>query len=149
LLHHHHWHFSTSSRGLRACATAALLDELLPGIAAQRTNGRAQTLAIRGLGPDFTVHKANESFYHLFGLRPTQTEGKSLFEIGNGQWNILKLRQLLEEVLPRNKEVKDFALEATFGIQGLRKLLLNARRFYDEGWGTQMMLLAIEDVTEK
>ena len=101
------------------------------------------------LGADFVVHKANESFYQTFGLRPSQTEGKSLFDVGEGQWNVLKLRQLLEEVLPKNKEVRDFSFETTFDGEGPRKLLLNARRFYDEGWGIQMMLLAFEDVTNK
>jgi two-component system CheB/CheR fusion protein len=101
------------------------------------------------LGADFVVHKANDAFYTTFGLKQSRTEGRPLFEIGDGQWNILKLRQLLEEVLPKNKEVKDFPVEAVFDGQGPRKLLLNARRFYDEGWGMQMMLIAIEDVTNK
>jgi two-component system CheB/CheR fusion protein len=96
------------------------------------------------LGPDFVIHKANDSFYKMFDLRAGQTEGRPLFEIAEGQWNILKLRQLLEEVLPQNKEVKDFSVDANFDGKP-RKLVLNARRFYDEGWGMQMILLAFDD----
>lgn len=101
------------------------------------------------LGADFRVHKANESFYHTFRMTPDETEGRFLHEAGQGQWNTLELRKLLEEVLPQNKQIRDFPLEATFSEIGKRKLLINAYRFRDEGWGLQMILMAIEDVTGK
>ncbi len=101
------------------------------------------------LGEDLTVRKANASFYHTFHLKPEETEGKFIYDAGDGQWNMLELRKLLEEVLPKNKQVHDFHLEANFRDIGARKLLLNARHFYDEGWGVKMILLAIEDVTRK
>jgi len=101
------------------------------------------------LGADLRVRRANDSFYRAFGLRPEETEGRFLYESGQGQWNTLELRKLLEDVLPKSKEIRDFPLEATFPEIGKRNLLVNAFRFYDEGWGLQMILMAIEDVTVK
>ena len=80
---------------------------------------------------------------------PEETEGRFLYEAGQGQWNTEELRKLLEEVLPKSKEIRDFPLEATFRDTGKRKLLINAMRFYDEGWGHETILMAIEDVTGK
>jgi two-component system CheB/CheR fusion protein len=99
------------------------------------------------LGADLKVRKANEAFYRTFGMKPEDTEGQFIYEAGQGQWNTLELRKLLEDVLPKSKEIRDFPMEATFPEIGKRKLLVNAFRFYDEGWGLQMILMAIEDVT--
>jgi two-component system, chemotaxis family, CheB/CheR fusion protein len=99
------------------------------------------------LGADLRVRKANDAFYRAFRLRPEQTEGRLLYEASDGQWNTLELRKLLEDVLPKSKEIRDFPLEATFPEIGKRNLLVNALRFYDEGWGLQTILMAIEDVT--
>jgi two-component system CheB/CheR fusion protein len=99
------------------------------------------------LGADLRVRKANESFYRTFHMVAEETEGRFLYEAGNGQWNTLDLRKLLEDVLPKSKEIRDFPLETTFSEIGKRKLLINAFRFYDEGWGLQTILMAIEDVT--
>ena len=99
------------------------------------------------LGADLKVRKANDAFYRRFHMRPENTEGRFLYEAGEGQWNTLELRKLLEDVLPRSKEIRDFPLEATFPELGKRNLHINAFRFYDEGWGLQTILMAIEDVT--
>jgi two-component system CheB/CheR fusion protein len=99
------------------------------------------------LGADLKVRKANEAFYRKFHMRPEETEGRYLYEAGDGQWNTLDLRRLLEEVLPKSVEIHDFPLEANFPDIGKRKVLINAFRFYDEGWGSQTILMAIEDVT--
>jgi two-component system CheB/CheR fusion protein len=99
------------------------------------------------LGADLKVRMANESFYRAFHLKPEETVGRFLYEAGQGQWNTLDLRNLLEDVLPRNREIRDFPLEATFPEIGRRQLLVNAYRFHDEGWGLQLILMAIEDVT--
>jgi two-component system CheB/CheR fusion protein len=82
-------------------------------------------------------------------MRPEETEGRFLYDAGEGQWNTLDLRKLLEDILPRSKEIRDFPLEANFPDIGKRNLLINALRFYDEGWGLQTILMAIEDVTGK
>jgi two-component system CheB/CheR fusion protein len=99
------------------------------------------------LGGDLKVRQANEAFYRAFRMKPEETEGRFLYEAGKGQWNTLDLRKLLEDVLPKSKEIRDYPLEATFPEIGERKLLINAVRFYDEGWGLQTILMAIEDVT--
>jgi two-component system CheB/CheR fusion protein len=99
------------------------------------------------LGADLKVRKANESFYRKFQMKPEETEGRFLYKAGRGQWNTSDLRKLLEDVLPKSKEIRDFPLQATFPEVGKRNLLINAVRFYDEGWGLQTILMAIEDVT--
>jgi two-component system CheB/CheR fusion protein len=99
------------------------------------------------LGADLKLRKANEAFYRAFHLKPEETEGQFIYEIASGQWNTLALRNLLEDVLPKNREIRDFPLEATFPEIGPRKLNVNAYRFHDEGWGLQMILMALEDVT--
>jgi two-component system CheB/CheR fusion protein len=98
-------------------------------------------------GSDLKIRKANDAFYRAFHAKPEETEGHFLYEAGQGQWNTLDLRKLLEEVLPKSEKIRDFPLDATFLEIGHRKLLINAYRFYDEGWGLQMILMAIEDVT--
>ncbi len=99
------------------------------------------------LGPDLSVRRANDSFYRHFRLQPAETEGRFIYEVGQGQWNMLKLRELLENILPRKTQIFDYEVEASFPEIGDRCLRLNARRFYDEGWGIQTILLGIEDVT--
>jgi two-component system CheB/CheR fusion protein len=101
------------------------------------------------LGADLKVRKANDSFYRAFRMKPEETEGRFLYEAGQGQWNTLDLRKMLENVLPKSREIRDFPLEATLPEIGKRNLLINALRFYDEGWGLQTILMAIEDVTGK
>src|ERR1051326_4271180 len=100
------------------------------------------------LWPDLKVRMANEPFYRAFRLKPEETVGRFLYEAGQGQWNTLDLRRLLEELLPRSQEIRDYPLEATFAEIGHRKLLINAYRFHDAGWGLQLILMAIEDVTQ-
>ena len=58
------------------------------------------------LEPDLRVRKANEAFYATFGVTAGQTEGRLIYELGNGQWNIPALRKLFEEILPQSKVFK-------------------------------------------
>jgi chemotaxis protein methyltransferase CheR len=67
--------------------------------------------------------------------------------LGGGQWNIPRLRQLLEEILPKDSHFRDFEVEQHFPSIGPKKMLLNARRLNFEKDNQQMILLAIEDVT--
>jgi two-component system CheB/CheR fusion protein len=93
------------------------------------------------------VTAANPAFYRAFEVSPEETEGRLIFELGNGQWNIPRLRQLLEEVVPRNSRVDDFAMSHNFAGLGTRDMLLNARRVELQP-GSAFILLSIEDVTE-
>jgi len=101
------------------------------------------------LDADLNVKKANHSFYHTFNVNPEQTEGALIYDLGNRQWDIPKLKELLEEILPQNTKFHDFELEHCFETIGRKIMHLNARRIYKEGNQNQLILLAIEDVTER
>ncbi len=101
------------------------------------------------LNSEFRILKATPSFYATYQVGQTETEGRSFFELGNGQWNIPRLRTLLEDLLPRDKRVEDFDLAHDFPSIGHRQVLLNARQVYRKSQGTGTILLAIEDVTER
>jgi len=115
------------------------INRALDGISATIT----QPLLI--LGFDMRVRNTNEAFRKLFGVTAPQVHGHILYEIGDGQWDKAELRTLLEEALAKNKHVANFELDAELPDLGTRKLSLNARRFYEEGRGIQIILLAIED----
>ncbi len=92
---------------------------------------------------------ANNSFYKKFSVKPQETEGRPIFEIGDNQWDIPKLRELLQELLPTNTSFSDFEVEHDFPKIGRRTMILNARRIHDGGPKTHRILLAIEDITER
>jgi two-component system CheB/CheR fusion protein len=94
------------------------------------------------------VTAANPAFYRIFDVSREETERRLIYELGNGQWNIPRLRELLEEIVPRNSRVDDFAMSHDFPHHGPREMLLNARRVEMQP-GHPFILLAIEDVTEK
>jgi len=97
------------------------------------------------LGWDLRVRYANLSFYDHFMASREQTEGRFIWELGNGQWNIAELRTLLERILPEQNSFDDYEIEHEFETIGLRTMLLNARRLDH----TNLILLAIRDVTEQ
>lgn len=96
---------------------------------------------------DLRIKTANRSFYKTFGLSEEQVEGRLLYDLDNRQWNIPKLRQLLEDVIPENAQFHGFELRHTFPGIGEKVLLLNARRLIQRIHGQQLILLAIEDIT--
>lgn len=99
------------------------------------------------LDGDLKVITASRSFYQTFQVQPESTEGVLLYELGDGQWNIPSLRELLEKILATNASFEDFAVEHDFPGIGHKKMLLNARRVHREGIDTGRILLAIEDTT--
>ena len=101
------------------------------------------------LRADLSVNTANEGFYQTFKTAPDQTEDRLIFELAGGAWRTPKLRALLEEVLPRNSFFNDFEITQDFPHIGRRTMLLNARRLDQGGGGPPMILLAIQDVTER
>lgn len=92
------------------------------------------------------VISTNQAFYDTFRVSPEETEGKSFYSIGNGQWGIAELKNLLEEILPECSEFKDFKVTHDFPKIGKKTMLLNARQIYRESVGTKTILLAIEEV---
>jgi chemotaxis protein methyltransferase CheR len=101
------------------------------------------------LDSDLKVIKANHSFYRTFKVKPEATEGVLIYDLGNQQWDIPKLRELLEDILPQNSTFNDFEVEHNFETIGRKIMHLNARRIYREFNHTRLILLAIEDVTDR
>jgi PAS domain S-box-containing protein len=101
------------------------------------------------LDTDLRVISVNHSFYQTFKVKPEDTKGKLIYDLGNRQWNISKLRVLLEEIIPRDNKFQNFEVEHEFPTIGRKIMLLNARQIYSKGIGAQMILLAIEDITER
>jgi len=95
------------------------------------------------LHPDLTVKSVNPSFYKHFLVKPAETIGRKIYDLGNGQWEIPKLRELLEDVLPTDREFNDYQVEHDFEDLGRRVMLLNGRRLDH----VQLILLGIRDIT--
>ena len=91
---------------------------------------------------------ANHAFYETFQVTAAQTEHRSIFELGNGQWNIPSLRSILEAIMAGNAQFQDVEIQHDFEQIGHKIMLLNARKMPPIG-DTQMILLAIEDITEQ
>lgn len=94
------------------------------------------------------VTLANPVFYRTFQVSPEETKGRLIYELGNGQWDIPRLRELFHEITSRNTRIDGYEVRHKFQHLGLRHMILNARRIEPPG-GTQMILLSIEDVTRK
>ena len=99
------------------------------------------------LRADLRVNTASDAFYENFGVTPAATEGRLIYEIGNGQWNIPKLRELLEEIIPQKTIFNRFEVTHQFPIIGTRTMLLNARRVDNAEGVPERVLLTIEDIT--
>ena len=101
------------------------------------------------LDSDLKVLTANSAFYRAFNVKSAETEGVLIYDLGNRQWDIPDLRKLLEDILPQNTGFHNFEVEHDFETIGRKVMHLNARRIYDQGNQTRLILLAIEDVTER
>lgn len=97
---------------------------------------------------DLTVALASSSFYQVFKVNSEKTEGKFIYDLGNGQWDIPKLRKLLEEILPNTTSFDDYEIEHDFPYIGRRIVLLNARRIYLQANHTKLIIITIKDITE-
>ena len=92
---------------------------------------------------------ANRSFYKTFRVNEQETEGALIYELGNKQWNIPALRTLLEKILPEKSVFNDFEVTHSFSHIGERTMLLNARAIKNEKGQDKLILLSIEDITER
>lgn len=101
------------------------------------------------LGPDLKVVSASRSFYKTFNASPDETKGQYLYSLGNRQWDIPRLRELLEAILPGNESFDNYEVKHEFPSIGRRKMLLNARRIFGRDGETQLILIAMEDVTDR
>lgn len=100
------------------------------------------------LDNDLQVNTANRAFYETFQVSAPATEQISLFELGNGQWNIPLLRSALEEMLIHQQQIQDLEVDHSFERIGQKNMLLNACKLQQDD-DTAMILLAIADITER
>ena len=100
------------------------------------------------LDQDLRVVTVSRSFYDFFKVKPEETVGQLIYDLGNKQWDIPRLRELLETILPEKTAFDNYEVEHEFATIGRRIMHLNARRIYREANHTELILLAIEDVTE-
>ena len=100
------------------------------------------------LDKDLRIKRATGGFYSKFKTTEKETEGMYIYELGNKQWDIPKLRDLLESILPTNKITEDFEMVHVFPVIGKKDMCLNARQIENIN-GEQLILLSIEDITDK
>jgi two-component sensor histidine kinase len=101
------------------------------------------------LDKELRVIAANRSFYSVFKVSPEHTQGRPLYALGDGQWDIPKLRALLEKVLPERGVMEGYEVEHEFPGLGHRTMCLNARQVIYQGGADTTILLGMEDVTER
>src|SRR5659263_269184 len=101
------------------------------------------------LDKDLKVLSASRSFYTNFEVTPNETVGNFIYDIGNRQWDIPSLRTLLEDILPEKTQFNNYEVSHNFQTIGQKTMLLNARQIYQEVIGTPIILLAIEDITQR
>jgi chemotaxis protein methyltransferase CheR len=95
------------------------------------------------------VVAASRSFYDAFKVNPAETQGRLLYDLGDGQWDIPALRLLLETIIPEQTSMDGFEVEHDFPRVGKRSMLLNARKVIYETSEDSTILLAFLDVTER
>jgi PAS domain S-box-containing protein len=101
------------------------------------------------LDQDLRVVKVSRSFYEFFKVNPEETMGQLIYDLGNKQWDIPKLRELLETILPQKATFDNYEVEHDFATIGRRIMLLNARQIQQAMGKERIILLAIEDITKK
>jgi two-component system, cell cycle sensor histidine kinase PleC len=101
------------------------------------------------LDQDLRVVSVSRSFYEVFKVKPEETVGQLIYDLGNKQWNIPKLRELLETILPQKTTFDNYEVEHDFTTIGRRIMLLNARQIQRASGKERIILLAIEDITER
>ncbi|MCY7356887.1 MAG: PAS domain-containing protein [Rudanella sp.] len=134
-----------------------VVNQEMIGLNEQTTRSRDYAEAVIGnirepllvLDSSLRVKTANSTFYKAFQVNEQETEGVLIYDLGNKQWNIPELRLLLEKILPEKSVFNDFELTHTFSTIGERVMLLNARELLSKNSSEELILLSIEDVTEK
>jgi two-component system CheB/CheR fusion protein len=101
------------------------------------------------LNQNLQIIKANRKFYETFRAAKEETENRLIYDLGNGQWNIPKLRELLENILPAHATFRDFEVTHEFEHVGRKVMLLNASEIFNPNAQARTILLAIEDATDR
>jgi two-component system, chemotaxis family, CheB/CheR fusion protein len=98
------------------------------------------------LDRDLRVKEANEAFCKLFGVTPQETANRFIDEVGNGKWNVVRLHELLQEVLEKGSDFEDIELDDSLSALGRQRIFVDARRIRGEGDGRPLILLAMAAV---
>src|ERR1035437_8853447 len=101
------------------------------------------------LDQDLRVVSVSRSFYEVFKTKPEETVGQLIYDLGNKQWDIPGLRELLETILPKKATFDNYEVEHDFANIGRRIMLLNARQIQRASGKERIILLAIEDITAR
>jgi PAS domain S-box-containing protein len=101
------------------------------------------------LDQDLRVVTANRAFYQAFRMNRQDIHGRPVYGLGDGQWDIPELRLLLEGVAPQHAVMEAYEVERDFPIIGRRSMLLNAREVFNQRNASTLILLTIEDVTDR
>ena len=101
------------------------------------------------LDSELKILTANHNFYEAFKVSSENTIGHFIYDLGNHQWDIPKLRLLLEDIIPKNSLFNDYEVDHVFQNIGRKTLLLNARQIFRKNVGSHIILLAMEDITER
>jgi PAS domain S-box-containing protein len=125
--------------------------EMSEQVARRYAEGIVETVSqpLLVLDEDLRILSANQAFYRLFQVQPESVQYRSIFELGSGHWEIPKLRKLLERIIPEQSRVEDFQLAHDFPGLGRRTMLLNARQIARPEGQPDLILLAMQDVTER
>lgn len=135
--------FTDISKRMEAVASMQLARELAENI----VNTIREPLLV--LNSDLLVVSANHAFYQYFQVTDSDTVGRKIYDLGNSQWNIPALRELLEIILPRDRAVERYIVEHDFPTIGRHKISLNARRIVGKTSGPSLILLTTEDVGDQ
>lgn len=101
------------------------------------------------LDRELRVMAASQSFYSAFRVCIEETQGRLLYTLGDGQWDIPKLQVLLEKIIPERGVIVDYEVEHEFPHIGCRTICLNARQVFHEGGAGTTILLGMQDITER
>ena len=101
------------------------------------------------LDSDLKILTANHSFYETFKVTPEETIGNFIYDLGNRQWDIPKLRVLFEDILPNETVFNGYEVDHQFPVVGRKIMLLNAREIFRKDIGSHIILLAMEDITAR
>jgi len=101
------------------------------------------------LDKDLRVVAASRAFYLTFKIDRQDVQGRPLYALGDGQWNIPELKLLLEKIVPQHTVMEGYEVQQDFSGLGRRAMLLNARQVFYETDSHTLILLAIEDVTDR
>lgn len=148
-------HELTALRSQNAALKKSITSSTSTELAAEEAQRYAESIVetvrepLLVLDADLKIISANRNFYRTFQVTPGETIGGFIYDLGNKQWDIPKLRELLEELLPEKEAFDDFEVVHNFQDIGDKTMLLNARQIYRKDIGAKMILLAIEDITER